>query len=453
MESEIRLLNKVEHFIKETAMLDKETPVLIGFSGGADSMALLDVLITLGYKCIAAHCNFHLRGDESVRDHEFARMTAREYGIPFKEIEFETTEYAAEKGISIEMACRELRYEWFEELLQVTEAQSIAIAHHQDDSVETFFLNLLRGTGIAGLTGINAINGNVVRPLSVVSRREIEDYLAVRNIDFITDSTNKEDIYLRNKIRLQLLPMLRDINPNANESILRTMGYLRETDKIYRHAIHEIRNKIVRIADEDVLISIAGLKQTIAPKSVLFELLREYDVSSIMISDIWNSLEGISGKQFFAGDYRIVKDRDDLIISRREDLSKLDQTVIPQGVSAIQVPLELRFELLDYFPGFVIPKDKNIACFDAEKLNYPLILRKWEQGDKFVPFGMRGMKKLSDYFSDHKYSLADKERAWLLCSDGQIIWIIGERTDNRYRVTSATKKVLMIKLYDITSEK
>ncbi|MEG1904511.1 MAG: tRNA lysidine(34) synthetase TilS, partial [Bacteroidales bacterium] len=262
MESEIRLLNKVEHFIKETAMLDKETPVLIGFSGGADSMALLDVLITLGYKCIAAHCNFHLRGDESVRDHEFARMTAREYGIPFKEIEFETTEYAAEKGISIEMACRELRYEWFEELLQVTEAQSIAIAHHQDDSVETFFLNLLRGTGIAGLTGINAINGNVVRPLSVVSRREIEDYLAVRNIDFITDSTNKEDIYLRNKIRLQLLPMLRDINPNANESILRTMGYLRETDKIYRHAIHEIRNKIVRIADEDVLISIAGLKQT-----------------------------------------------------------------------------------------------------------------------------------------------------------------------------------------------
>ena len=447
MESEIRLLNKVERFIKEKDMLDKESPVLIGFSGGADSMALLDVLITLGYKCIAAHCNFHLRGSESVRDHEFARMKAMEYGIPFKEIEFMTSEYAASKGISIEMACRELRYEWFEELLEETNAQAIAIAHHLDDSIETFFLNLLRGTGIAGLTGINAINGNVIRPFSSVCRREIEDYLAARNIDFITDSSNKEDIYQRNKVRLQLIPLLREINPVACESIVKTMQYLQETEKIYSHAIHEIKNKIVSNNEEEVLISIAGLKHTIAPKSVLFEILREYDVSSIMINDIWNCLDGISGKQFFAGDYRIVKDRDYLVISRRNEAESFSETIIPQGVTAIQSPVEMRFEILDYFPGFVIPKDQMTACFDLDKIHFPLILRKWEQGDKFVPFGMRGMKKVSDYFSDHKYSLIEKDRTWLLCSDNQIIWIVGQRTDNRFRITSTTKKVLLVSLH------
>ncbi|MEG1585535.1 MAG: tRNA lysidine(34) synthetase TilS [Bacteroidales bacterium] len=446
MESETILLNKVASFIREKEMLNKDIPVLVGFSGGADSTALLDVLVTLGYKCIAAHCNFHLRGSESIRDHEFARMTAREYGIPFKEIEFMTTEYAQSKGISIEMACRELRYEWFEELLQETGAQAIAIAHHLDDSIETFFLNLLRGTGIAGLTGINSINGNVVRPFSKVYRKDIENYLSARSIDFITDSSNKEDIYQRNKIRLQLIPLLREITPSACEAIVKTMDNLHETEKIYAHTIHQLKNKIVVNDGDDVLISIENLQKTIAPKSVLFELLREYDVSGAMIDDIWNCLDGISGKQFFAGDYRIIKDREYLIISPRETADSFTHTVIPKGVEAIQKPVAMRFELLDYFPGFVIPKDSQTACFDADKIHYPLILRKWEQVDKFVPFGMRGMKKVSDYFSDHKFSLAEKERTWLLCSDDQVIWIVGERSDNRFRITSATKKVLLVSL-------
>ncbi|MGL4292004.1 MAG: tRNA lysidine(34) synthetase TilS, partial [Bacteroidales bacterium] len=405
MISETRILSKIENFIREKDMFDKDTPILIGFSGGADSMALLDILTTLGYECIAAHCNFRLRGDESVRDHEFTRLTARKYGIPFREIEFDTKEYAKTKGISIEMACRELRYEWFEELLQETGAQAIAVAHHLDDSIETFLLNLLRGTGIAGLTGINAVNGNVVRPFSTVCRREIEDYLAIRGIDFVTDSTNKEDIYQRNKIRLQLIPLLREINPFACDSVVKTIQHLQETEKIYAHAIHDIKNKIVSIHEEEVRISIDGLKHTIAPRSVLFEILREYDVSSLMIRDIWDCIDGISGKQFFAGDYRILKDRDDLIINRRIHNQEIDQTVIPQGVTAIQIPVEMRFEELAYFPGFVIPKERNIACFDADKIHFPLTLRKWNQGDKFAPFGMRGMKKISDYFSDHKYSI------------------------------------------------
>lgn len=448
MDPEKLLLTKVETFINEHEMLEREVPVLIGLSGGADSTALLDVLITLGYPCIAAHCNFQLRGDESVRDHEFARMQAQNYGIPFREISFDTRRYASERGISIEMACRELRYEWFEELIQKEGAQAIAVAHHRDDSIETFFLNLLRGTGIAGLSGINAVHGNVVRPFLSASRREIEDYLGVRHIDFITDSSNKEEIYQRNKIRLQLMPLLQSINPAASDSILRTINNLQQVEKVYDDAIHRAELKVVTTREEEVLISIPELLNQPAPRALLFEILKEYEVPSVMIQDIENSLTGISGKQFFAGNYRIVKDRDVLIIGQRDTRDSPEQYFVVPGEKAIHTPMELHFEVMDYFPGFIIPKNKDVACLDADLLNWPLEIRHWQQGDKFVPFGMRGMKKLSDYFSNHKYSMVEKEKAWLLVSGNDIVWLIGERTDNRYRVTSHTKKVLMVTIME-----
>lgn len=444
MDPERLLLSKVETFIRINEMLDKENCVLVGLSGGADSTALLDVLVTLGYKCIAAHCNFHLRGEESVRDHEFARMTALNYRVEFHEIEFATREYAAQRGISIEMACRELRYEWFDELLAETGAQAIAVGHHRDDSIETFFLNLSRGTGIAGLTGINAVHGNVVRPFLAVSRQEIEDYLGKRHIDFITDSSNREDIYLRNKIRLQLIPLMKSINPSFCDSIVKTIGNLEQVERVYDHAVHEARHKVVSMRGEEVLISIHELNKLAAPVAILFELLREYDVPSSMIQDIANSLEGISGKQFFAGFYRIVKDRDFLIVSKRNITDTPDHYYIPADVNSVSQPVEMNFEVMDYFPGFIIPKTKEVICLDADKVAFPLELRHWQKGDKFVPFGMRGMKKVSDYFSDHKFSVLDKEKAWLLLSNDDILWIVGERADNRFRITSKTKRVLMI---------
>ncbi len=444
MDPERLLLAKVESFIRTNEMLDKATPVLVGLSGGADSTALLDVLFTLGYKCIAAHCNFRLRGEEAVRDHEFARMIARDYRIEFHEIEFNTKEYAAQRGISIEMACRDLRYEWFEELLAKTGAQAIAVGHHRDDSIETFFLNLSRGTGIAGLTGINAVHGNVIRPLLAVSRQEIEEYLGRRHIDFIIDSSNQEDIYLRNKIRLQLIPLLRTINPSISESLIKTIGNLQQVEKVYDHVVKSARNEVVSVRDEEVFISIDKLNRQVAPQTILFELLREYDVPSSMIQDIIGSLNGISGKQFYAGFYRIVKDRDYLIISKRNVEDTPDHYYIPHDVNSISKPLEMSFETLDYFPGFVIPKTKDVICLDADKVAYPLELRHWQKGDKFIPFGMRGVKKVSDYFSDHKYSVLDKEKAWILTSEDKILWIVGERADNRFRLTAKTKRVLMI---------
>lgn len=450
MDSERLLLTKVESFIQANEMLEKEVPVLVGLSGGADSTALLDCLLTLGYNCIAAHCNFQLRGDESVRDHEFARMQAHNYGIPFYETSFDTKLYASRRGISIEMACRELRYEWFEEILQQTQAQAIAVAHHRDDSIETFFLNLLRGTGIAGLTGINAVHGNVVRPFLIVSRDEIEEYLQKKHIDYITDSSNKEDIYQRNKIRLQLIPLLKSMNPAASESIMRTIGNLQQVEVIYEDSIKKGEMKVVTVRGDEVIISIPELQKQPVPKALLFEILKEYDVPSAMIDDIESSLDGLSGKQFFSGSYRIVKDRDVLIISKRETRDTDFRYFISKEETSISVPMEMQFEVMDYFPGFIIPRTKESACFDADLINWPLELRHWKQGDKFVPFGMRGYKKLSDYFSDHKYSVVEKEKAWLLLSGDDIVWLVGERSDNRYRVTSKTKRVLMVTMMETT---
>jgi tRNA(Ile)-lysidine synthetase, N-terminal domain/tRNA(Ile)-lysidine synthetase, C-terminal domain len=409
-------------------------------------VALLDVLSTLGYRCIAAHCNFHLRGEESVRDHEFSRMQAKAHNAVFEDINFDTKSYALEKGLSIEMACRELRYEWFYKLVEKHNAQAIAIAHHLDDSIETFFLNLLRGTGIAGLSGINAINGKVARPFLCIGRRDVEEYLAFKNMDFITDSTNLQDLYTRNKIRLQLIPLLKSINPNACESVVRTINNLQMTERIYLGAIKNSIDNVTKNDGENLIIDIPKLLEESDPKAVIFELLKNYGISPKMIDDIFNSLSAISGKLFYSKDYRVIKDRDRIIVTKRLNNETEDKYQINEGVSRLDFPIEVTIESFDNFPGFKAPADRNTACFDAEMLSFPLVLRHWMLGDKFSPFGMKGMKKVSDYFSDHKFSIADKEKAWLLVSDDNIIWIVGERSDNRYRVTPKTKRIMMITL-------
>ncbi|MDO5569859.1 MAG: tRNA lysidine(34) synthetase TilS [Bacteroidales bacterium] len=446
MDPERSLLSKVESFIKEKKMFTKEAPIIVGLSGGADSVALLDVLSTLGYNCIAAHCNFHLRGEESARDHEFSRMQAKNHSAKFEEINFDAKAYALENGLSIEMACRELRYEWFYKLIDKYMAQSIAIAHHLDDSIETFFLNLLRGTGIAGLSGINAVNDKVVRPFLCLGRKEIEDYLSFRNIDFITDSTNLQDIYTRNKVRLQLIPLLKSINPNACESVVKTINNLQMTERIYINAIKNSIENITRNDGENLIIDIPKLLNESDPKAVIFEILKNYGISSKMIDDIFSSLYAISGKLFYSKDYRVIKDRDKIIVTKRSVNETQETFLINEDTFRIDYPVEMIFESFDNFPDFKAPSDPNTACFDTDILSFPLIMRHWILGDKFSPFGMKGMKKISDYFSDHKFSISDKEKTWLLVSDDNIIWIVGERSDNRYRVTPKTKHILMVTL-------
>lgn len=433
----------VRAYIEKYQLLTENRPVLVGVSGGADSIALLTILVELGYSCIAAHCNFHLRGEESLQDERFTKEYVEKLQIPFVKIDFETEQYAAENHLSIEMAARELRYRWFEEQRVHWGAQAIAVAHHRDDNVETFLMNLIRGTGIRGLSGIQPKNGFVVRPMLAVSREEIQNWFAKRNLSYVTDSTNLSDAYTRNFIRLRILPLLEEVNPSVKKAIARTSEHLAATEAIYLQVIEEARKEVF---DSENRLSIAALMKYPAPNAVLYELLKVYGFSRSVVEDIYSSLTKESGKVFFSSSFRLIKDRDYLLFSPlvKEEI----QEYILNGDEKEWIgPIELSFESVVITTDFQIRKEKNIAYFDADKLTFPLTLRKWQEGDWFIPFGMKGRKKLSDYFSDRKFSRLEKEQTWLLCSGDTIIWIVGERSDNRFCLDKMTKRALVVNFF------
>lgn len=433
------MLRRVEKFIEKKELLVPNAKVIVGLSGGADSMALLDILTLLGYTCIAAHCNFHLRGEESNSDAAFVKQWCKSTDIELTSIDFDTEGYAADKKISIEMAARELRYRWFEIIRQQYEAHAIAVAHHKDDSIETVLLNLTRGTGIHGLTGIAPKNGYVVRPLLCLSRLEVENYLEERDIPHVLDSTNNETIYVRNFLRLNTIPELEKLNPSVKDAIFRTSDNITEAEKVYKRAIE---NDICRVFSDNK-IDISELLKTASPQSVLFELLSPLGFQSSVIDDILNSLEGVSGKVFYSNKHRLIKDREYLLLDKiGKGESQNEEFFIDKFSQEITIPVHLNIKLRENDNYIEKAADKLYA--DVEKLTFPLVLRKWKQGDWFVPFGMKGRKKLSDYFSDQKFSLKDKENCWILTSGDDVVWIVGERSDNRFRVTEETKNVLCV---------
>lgn len=419
---------KVARYIDRHKLFSPEDKILVALSGGADSVALLRLLLALGYTCEAAHCNFHLRGQESERDEMFVRQLCREQQVPLHVIHFDTEKEAKERHISIEMAARELRYDWFEKIREECSAATIAVAHHQDDSVETFLLNLIRGTGINGLRGIHPKNGYITRPLLCLDRKQVIDYLKDIGQDYVTDSTNLQDEYTRNKIRLNLLPMMQEINPSVKESILSTAEHLDDAAIIYKKGIDEAKQRIQMHAG----IRISALLLEPKAETVLFEILYPLGFNASQVQDIFRALYGQPGKVFVSTGWRVVKDRELLLIERRQEAVK---------------PI-LGIKELDYTPDFTIPRDKNTACFDADKIHHPLSLRLWKQGDTFVPFGMKGRKKVSDYLTDRKFSVLRKERQWVLCAGDDIIWLVGERSDNRFRIDDATRKILIISTTD-----
>lgn len=435
----------VRAYIEKYQLLTENRPVLVGVSGGADSIALLTLLVKLGYSCIAAHCNFHLRGEESMRDERFTEAYVRSLQIPFLKTDFDTVQYAATHHLSIEMAARELRYNWFEEQREATGAQAIAVAHHRDDSVETLLMNLMRGTGIRGLSGIRPKNGYVVRPLLTVSRAGILAWLEEQHIAYVTDSTNLSDAYTRNFVRLRVLPLLEEVNPSVKTAIARTAEHLSAAEDIYLHVVKQAREAVVCPGDR---LSISALMRFPSPATLLYELLKPYGFTRLVAEDVWLSLGGESGKTFYSSRFRLIKDREYLLLSPNVE--------IPSGSYMLtgkeknwQGPVELSFDRIVINKEFQITKDKHIAYFDYDRLTFPLTLRTWKEGDWFIPFGMKGRKKLSDYFSDRKFSRFDKERVWLLCSGDEIIWIVGERADNRFRVQEGTKNVLVANFFSI----
>ena len=418
---------RIKQYIEKEDLFSSGSKILIALSGGADSVALLCILHAAGYPCEAAHCNFHLRGEESNRDEQFVRQLCKKYGIHLHTIDFDTTRYAAEKHISIEMAARELRYNWFEEIRNQCRADVVAVAHHQDDSVETILLNLIRGTGITGLLGIRPRNGVIVRPLLCINREEIMRYLQSIGQDYVTDSTNLEDEYTRNKIRLNLLPLMQTINPSVKNSLIETGNYLSDVATIYNRYIEEAKTRIATTEG----IRICELVKEPAPEALLFEILHPLGFNSAQIKDIVHSLHGQSGKQFSSKEWRVIKDREFLLLEKIQSEDKEE------------LPFQIIKEEKEYTSDFQIPREKGTACFDADKLDGTISYRKWRTGDTFIPFGMKGKKKISDYLTDRKFSISQKERQWVLCCGERIAWLIGERTDNRFRIDETTRRVVI----------
>ncbi len=441
------MLQKVQSFIIKHELLNYNKPVLVGVSGGADSVALWHILKTLGYKCIIAHCNFHLRHEESDRDEVFVKTLAESYNTTFYKIDFDTYNYASEHGISLEMAARELRYNWFYKLLKEHDAQAIAIAHHADDNIETMLLNLIRGTGLRGLTGMPIRNKNVVRPLLCCSRQEIEQYLSDNQLSHVEDSTNRETDCKRNIIRNKVLPLLEELNPSVRQTLYKSSERFKETYHIYSDAIQSVTQDIITPDTEILKIDIKKLKSYPYYPSILYELISPYGFNSMIVEQISDSLNKDSGKQFFSETHGLLKDRETLILYKKHYHNNEKIYLIHEHTSYPDYPVKLKFEKIINSVGFEVSRKKYRIHIDIDKIQYPLQLRKWHEGDSFQPFGMKGMKKLSDFFIDNKLNLLQKEAIWLLVSgDEKIIWIVGIRADNRFRINENTQNILEITL-------
>lgn len=422
------LEQKVQAYIKAENLFDTSGKILVALSGGADSVALLRVLLNLGYDCIAAHCNFHLRGEESDRDEFFVRTLCEQLGVPLFVTHFQTKEYARTHTVSIEMAARDLRYGWFQKLAKEEMCAFIAVGHHRNDSVETLLLNLIRGTGLYGLKGIVPRRGNICRPLLNVNREEILAYLASLKQGYVNDSTNEEQVFLRNKIRHTILPLLETCNPNIEQTLFQTMAHLSEVEKVYESKIQHLLQEITIASGT---YSIKRILASPSPKALLFELLQPAGFNSSQQEDVYDSLlNAQSGKVFYSPAYVLLRDREYLILKSVEGEKK---------------DYKLCSEIVNISPDtFSPPQDKLIACLDMEKLKQPLSLRIWKSGDKFVPLGMNGYKKVRDFLRDNKLSLFDKAEQYVVLSGEDIVWLVNQRIDDRFKVTKDTRTMLKV---------
>lgn len=434
---------KVKNCIARHELLGREHPVLVALSGGADSVALACVLQDLGYKIEAAHCNFCLRGAESERDEAFVTDFCQRRKIVLHRRCFSTHAYAHEHHVSIEMAARTLRYDFFEQLLQERELDCVAVAHHREDNTETVLLNLLRGTGIRGLRGIQYRNGKVVRPLLDVSRQEIEDYLAECHQDYVTDSTNLQDEVQRNKIRLNVMPRMREIYPNADESIHQGARRLSDAFRIYEYGMDLLMQQVVH----GNRILLEELNRTPAPETVLYEILSRMDFNPAQVAAIYEQQGGESGKVYESATHRLLRDREALVFEKKAVRPARLEKVLPlEGIMRVTDDVTFLISRSSYSSGGPLPREKNVICMDLDKVEFPLVVRTPQTGDRFMPFGMKGMKLVSDFLTDLKKNVFEKERQLLVCSGDKIAWVVGERPDDRFRVTEHTRHILRIQL-------
>ena len=427
------MIERFRKYITSNHLINKGDRLLVALSGGVDSMVLAELLRREGYDITFAHCNFHLRGAESDGDEQFVREYAERVGVKLLVNQFDTLQFVDNNKVSVEMAARELRYAWFDELLN-SGYDKLALAHHADDQIETFFINLLRGSGIKGLKAMRPCNGKYIRPLLWVSREEIKNFAIENGIKWHDDSTNSDTVYLRNKIRHELMPVFDSIKPEAREKILESVNHLASENQLYREFLKE---KISQIEIVDgVLHSIPKRhferSQGAEKSQLLFEWIRDFGFSFSQCEAIFASLNGEPGKEFYSSEYQLVIEK--------ETIDVFPISIIPNN-------LKFSFEKYEKTPNFKLQtSNPNIAQLDYDKLKLPLKTRQWQQGDRFHPLGMRGTKLVSDFFNDLNFTTFQKKTTQILVdSDDQIVWIVGYRIDDRFKITDKTKTIYEIK--------
>lgn len=434
------MLQQFKNHLTENFSFLTDKKLLLAVSGGLDSMVLTHLFQQLNYEFALAHCNFQLRGLESFEDQKFVQKYANENKIQVFITQFDTEAFAKDYKLSTQVAARELRYNWFYELLDDNNFDFLLTAHHADDNLETFLINLSRGTGIDGLTGIPSENEQVIRPLLHFSREQISEYAKINKISWREDSSNASDKYLRNKIRHDLIPILKEINSNFLNAFQKTQNYLQEAKIMVEDASIMVYQQVAQEIGDEIHYDLKQLTRLSNYKSYLYQWLREFGFTAW--DDIYDLVDAQSGKMVFAREFRLIKNRDFLILSSNKMLEN-EQYFIKEDQQEVNIPLNITFTTVD---DQIITENTSIFA-DQDKLKYPLILRRWKQGDTFQPLGMNGKsKKLSKFFKDEKFSILEKENTWLLCSDDQIVWIVGIRQDERFKIDTSTKNKLKISL-------
>ncbi|GGW22502.1 tRNA lysidine(34) synthetase TilS [Arenibacter certesii] len=426
------------HIVENFSHLGREAFVL-AISGGVDSVVLAHLCASCKLDFELAHCNFHLREAESDKDEVFVRELADSLGENLHVTHFNTQDYASEHKLSIQIAARELRYAWFKELMQERNIKTLVTAHHADDNLETFLINLSRGTGIEGLTGIPEMTDSISRPLLKFSRDEVLSYAQEQKLEWREDASNQDTKYLRNNIRHTIVPRLKELHPTFLDNFLKTQEHLIDTLKINQVYLKELKERLFIVEDGQIKVATAALLNLQPTKSYLFHFFREYGFTQW--EDILGLLTTNSGKEVQSPSHRLLKDREFLLL--QEKTSKNDNLYeIHEGTSEIRVPFSMKIDEVNQIEKF----SQKVLYLDKETLKYPLILRKREKGDYFYPLGMVGKKKLSKYFKDEKFDKFSKENQWLLCSGNKVVWVIGKRADDRFKITESTKKIVKISL-------
>ncbi|NCT10862.1 MAG: tRNA lysidine(34) synthetase TilS [Flavobacteriia bacterium] len=434
------MLQKFDQHITMNFPFLKESKLLLAISGGLDSVVLMHLCNQLKLSVSLAHCNFKLRNEESDLDEEFVIKLSQILNNQIFTIHFDTENYAQEHKTSIQIAARNLRYQWFQELVSTHHFDYILTAHHADDNLETFLINLTRGSGLEGFTGIPEKNGNIIRPLLPFSRAEILEYAKENQLKWREDASNASTKYVRNKIRHQIVPILKEINPNLLDSFSKTLTHLQESQQMIEDTFEEFSKEIIKKNENNLQIDIKKLLLRPNSKLYLFHFLKKYHFKEW--NNVYELLSAQSGKQLFSESHVLLKDRDYLFLSELKQLeSEKSNIKIIENETSMSSPIQLNFEQVDS----EMTKSGQSIFVEKSLLKYPLILRKWENGDYFYPTGMQGKKKVSKYFKDEKFSLFDKENTWLLCTaKNEVIWIVNHRQDRRFLASKETKNSLKI---------